>query len=69
MKVISEETTVKYKNETELSYLDKGGLNIQLFNNGELLGKCKVWQDSEMDKREYIILNNCIIYLDTIKII
>ena len=33
--------------------------------NGEL-GWFKVWYDSEMDEREYITLNDEILYLDTI---
>jgi hypothetical protein len=33
--------------------------------NGEL-GWFKVWYDSEMEDREYITLNNTIVYLDTI---
>jgi hypothetical protein len=33
--------------------------------NGEL-GWFKVWYDAEMDGREYITLNDSILYLDTI---
>jgi hypothetical protein len=65
---ISEEDNIHYKSEEELSYDDMDGEdNILLFRNGDILGYVYVWKDSEMEGREYIILNYTIIYLDTIK--
>lgn len=66
MKQIKEDTSVDFKQYTELSYKDNGSVNITLSVSGKEVGKCKVWQDAEMNKREYIILNNEIVYLDTI---
>ena len=42
-------------------------LYVKLFNKGKYVGRCYVWRDSEMYGREYIIINHCIIYLDTLK--
>lgn len=66
MKKITEDTNVSFKQYTELSYKDNGSTNVTLLISNKEEGKCKVWQDAEQDKREYIILNNEIIYLDTI---
>lgn len=56
VKVLSRE-----KNEF-LSNLRKVGDVYQTL----MLGITKVWYDAEMDDRKYIILNNVIIYLDSI---
>lgn len=66
-KFITEETDVAYSSESNLSYYDDGQDTVALFDQGDYLGDCQVWQDSEMDFREYVILNYTIIYLDTIK--
>lgn len=66
--LLSEEDEVDYNLVENLSYDDMDGEeNILLFNNGDILGYVKVWEDSEMNKRNYIILNYTIIYLDTLK--
>ena len=65
MKIIKEETNVDYKSLDELSYVNDG-LYVQLYVNKELVGKVKVFLDSEEDNREYICINYEIIYLDTI---
>lgn len=66
MKIIQEETNVDYRHISDLSYVDNGGKFVTLFNNGNLIGKIKVWKDSQEDGREYIALNYEIIYLDTL---
>ena len=65
--IITEETEVKYQNLDELSYVDFYDDMVALYVNKEFEGDIKVWNDSEMDGREYICVNYEIIYLDTIK--
>ncbi len=66
MKNIKADTHVEFKEYTELSFLDTGDTHVQLSINGDKVGKCEIWKDAEQDGREYIILNNEIIHLDTI---
>lgn len=67
LKLITEEDEVKFKKEEDLSYFDDGGDTVSLYVKDKLVGKCKVWKDSEMDDREYLTINYTITYLDTIK--
>lgn len=64
--MILEETEVKFKEYTDLSYLDEGEPEVSLFVNDMFEGYIKVWKDSEEEGREYICVNYEIIYLDTI---
>lgn len=67
MKRITEETEVTFKDYSELSYIDEDKKDVTLLVNGISIGKIKVWQDMEMERREYIALNYEVVYLDTIK--
>ena len=67
VKFITEETEVKYNSIDELSYFDDDNDYVALYINNEWEGDITVWKDSEMDGREYIIINYEIIYLDTLK--
>lgn len=66
MKIITEDTPVDYVSEKQLTFYDDQEKYITLYISEILIGKCKVWLDSEMHDREYITLNHTIIYLDTI---
>ena len=50
-----------------LFYEHKGDIVCLHHDDVGQLGWFKVWYDSEMDEREYITVNNEIIYLDTIE--
>lgn len=65
--MITEETEVNFGSYEQLSYLDEGMPEVSLYVDNKLIGEIKVWQDSEMENREYICVNYEIIYLDTIK--
>jgi hypothetical protein len=65
--IITEEDYVEYSRYDQLSYLDYGSANIELYVDKEYVGDMKVWKDSEMDGREYITLNYEIVYLDELK--
>ena len=61
-----DDEVVLYQNN--LSYDDMDGEeNILLLDGSNIVGYIKVWQDSEMEGREYITLNHTIVYLDTLK--
>lgn len=66
MKRINENTEINYTSETELSYIDNSKKDIILLINDKEVGKIEVWHDSDNDNREYIILENTIVYLDCI---
>jgi uncharacterized protein (DUF736 family) len=66
MKIITEETEVKFEKYTDLSYLDEGEPEVTLYVNDMSVGYIKVWKDIEQDGREYICVNYEVIYLDTI---
>lgn len=66
MVMITEDIEVKFKEYSELAYLDLGEPEVGLYVNSVYVGDIKVWKDSEEDDREYICVNYEVIYLDTI---
>jgi len=67
MKKHTEELELKFENYSQLSFEDLGEEYVQLFLDNESIGLVEVSTDVENQKREYIIVNHEIIYLDTIK--
>ena len=63
----TEELELEFENYSQLSYEDLGEEYVQLFLDNESIGLVYVSTDIENQKREYIIVNHEIIYLDTIK--
>ena len=61
-----EEIELKFKDYSQLSILDSGHNVVRLFIDKKHIGFAEVWTDVENEKREYIIVNHEIIYLDTI---
>ena len=64
---IKEETEVKFTQYDQLSYLDEGEPEVNLYVDDRPVGHIKVWKDSEQEGREYICVNYEIIYLDRLK--
>lgn len=67
MQKYNEELELEFENYSQLSIEDLKEEYIELFLNDKSVGLMKVFTDIENGKREYIILNYEIIYLDTIK--
>lgn len=67
MKIYEEDFSLEYESEKDLSYYDSGTDYIDLYHKHDFVGYLQVWQDSEMNGREYIIINHTIIYLNTIE--
>ncbi len=73
VKIKTEDDTIEYSSLDNLFFSYQREPNITLVWLYEDLGKknkelglFEVWFDDEMDKREYIILNHEITYLDTL---
>lgn len=66
MKKYSENLDLVFNDYTQLSFEDTGDDYIKLFLNNEVVGLVEVWTDVENGKREYIIINCEIVYLDNI---
>lgn len=66
MKTVKTIEQANYSSIDNLFYEHKG--DVICLHDDELgeLGWFKVWYDSEMDGREYITLNETIVYLDTL---
>jgi hypothetical protein len=64
---IEEDDHVDFESYDQLSYEDTGDTDVELFVDGDFLGYIKVWKDSEMEGREYVCINQTIVYLDTLK--
>lgn len=66
MKTIKTIEQANYSSIDNLFYEHKG--DVICLHDDELgeLGWFKIWYDSEMDGREYITLNETIVYLDTL---
>jgi hypothetical protein len=62
-----------YKSEDDLLFKEiySGKLEdtqyVKLFHKGLFVGRPFVWRDGDMDGREYIEINHCVVYLDTLK--
>lgn len=66
VKIITEDTEVKFEKNEDLSFYDYGGDNVELWVKDEYVGDIEVFTDRENDNQEYICVNHEIIYLDTI---
>lgn len=64
--MITEETEVSFTRYEQLSYYDNDEPEVTLFIDEIPVGVVKVWQDSEMNGREYICLNYEVVYLDSL---
>ena len=62
----SDDLILDYNNLSELSYYDTKQELIDLYKKDLLVGYVEVWTDRENSNREYIVINNEIVYLDTI---
>lgn len=62
----SDDLILEYNNLSELSYYDTKQELIDLYKKDLLIGYVEVWTDRENSNREYIVINNEIVYLDTI---
>lgn len=67
VKIITEDTEVKFEKNEDLSFYDYGGDNVELYVNGEFLGEIEVFTDRENGNREYICINHEVVYLDSIE--
>ncbi len=64
MKRITEDSIIDFSEYKQLSYIDNCKNDVILFVDDKSVGKIKVFLDSEEDGREYICINNEIVYLD-----
>ncbi len=62
--VWDEDFHYEYEKKSDLSYRDEGHGYVELLHKGTRIALIKVYQDSEMEGREYIIINHTINYLD-----
>ena len=67
MEFYTDELKLDFTSYAQLSYLDENNEDIILFLNGTPIGYIVVYTDTENDNREYICVNNEMIYLDTIE--
>jgi len=66
MEIIEEVIIDDLKDYSDLEYYDPKTEYIDLFLKNNFLCYVKVWLDRENSEREYIIINNEIIYLNTL---
>jgi hypothetical protein len=69
MKTIKVVDHGEFSSEENLFFEHKGDvicLHDDLKRGSSEVGWFKVWEDAEMDGREYITINDTILYLDTI---
>ena len=67
MEIYSSELLLDFTNYSQLSYSDFGDDYIHLLLDGKFVGYVEVWTDHDNYCREYIVINNEMIYLDNIK--
>ena len=61
-----EDFTLEYENLEDITYYDNYGEYIDIFHKGNLVAELLVYHDGENDNREYVCINNEVIYLDTL---
>lgn len=66
---IIDELVFEYESLKDLNYYDPKIEYIDLYRKGDFVGYIEVWTDRENEEREYIIINNELVYLDTIECI
>lgn len=62
-----EDFSLEYTNQEDLCYYDMGLSSVELYLKDKFVGDLFIYKDVEMKGREYIIINNEVTYLDTIK--
>ena len=65
-KRILDETPLDFTDYAQLSYMDIGDVDVDVYIDDKKVGKAKVWLDSEQRGREYLCLNYEVVHLDTI---
>ena len=68
----TEEDELIFERDDQLSYSHLEGTNyahvyVEEEGGGTFMCVMEVWEDSEMDGREYLTINDCIYYLDDMK--
>lgn len=58
---------LEFESYDQLAYFDNGREDVMVFLNGNYHTDAEVYTDRGNDNREYICINNEIVYLDTIK--
>ncbi len=64
-----DELHLKFSSYSQLSFLDEKYEYVKVFLDGISVGYAMVYTDMENDNREYIVVNNEILYLDTLEAI
>jgi len=65
-KRITEDTLLEFSNYNQLSYMDEGKAFVDLYVDDKVIGRIRVYKDSEMEDREYVCINHEVVYLDSI---
>lgn len=64
-----DELHLEFSSYSQISFLDDGYEHVKVFLDGNSVGYALVYTDMENDNREYIVVNNEILYLDSIQCI
>jgi len=64
-----DELHLEFSSYSQLSFFDDECEHVQVFLDGNSVGYALVYTDMENDNREYIVVNNEILYLDTLEAI
>jgi len=65
----SEDFSLDYKSQSQLSYLDglQKNSHVEIYLDDQSKAILEVWTDRENENREYVLINHEMIYLDTIR--
>jgi hypothetical protein len=64
-----DELHLEFSSYSQISFLDDEHEYVKVFLDGNSVGYALVYTDMENDNREYIVVNNEILYLDTLEAI
>jgi hypothetical protein len=67
MKRYTDDLQLEFKDYNELSVCDYLSLNLKVYHNDKFIGETLIYEDIENDSKEYIIINNEIIYIEDLK--
>ena len=61
-----EDFTLDFEKYDEITYADYGKDYVDVYHKGELVAELLVYTDHENGNREYVCINNEVVYLDTL---
>ena len=68
VKIYVRDLLLDYSDNEDLCYYENGEDFIELYHNHQFVGYVEVFTDRENEQKEYVIINNEVVYLEDIEL-